>query len=170
MEEWKDIPNYEGYYQASSEGRVRSLERIVNGRWGESKRKGRVLIPTKSKGYLQVSLSKENKRKIGKVHVLVAMAFLGHVPCGHKIEVDHKDDDKLNNNLYNLQLLVQRVHATKSAALKSTSSKYVGVHWHKQSKRWIASITINNRATYLGCYTVEEDAAEAYQNALAELQ
>lgn len=104
-EEWKDIPDYEGYYQASNLGNVRSLDREVAGKAGSVRiLKGKVLKPAMDRdGYLQIMLSKEGKRKWFKVHRLVYAAFNGAIP--HDMQVNHIDEDKTNNRLENLNLM-----------------------------------------------------------------
>ena len=78
IEIWKDIENYEGLYQVSNLGRVRSLERDVyyqNGTFHHLKEK--ILVPNlDSKGYPFVQLYKNGKRKTIKTHRLVALAFI----------------------------------------------------------------------------------------------
>ena len=110
MEEiWKDIPNYEGYYQVSNLGRVKSLKRYVkfmhcNKLINERILKGGI----GSRGYLVVILSKDKKPKTFEVHKLVAIAFLGHKPCGYKRVVNHIDNNPVNNKASNLEIVSQR--------------------------------------------------------------
>lgn len=159
---WKDIPQYEGCYQASSLGRVRSLDRIVvNSNGIVRSLKGKVIKQSGNDGYLQVALSGKTKR----VHQLVAMAFLGHVPCGHKLVVDHMDDDKHNNRLDNLEVLTNRGNLSR----RGGSSKYVGVTWCKPNKKWRAQIRIDGKGYALGYFTNEIDAYNAYKNRLKEI-
>lgn len=89
---WKDILGYEGLYQVSNFGRVKSLK------FG----KERILKLTKDKdGYLIVNLYKNNKSKTFKVHRLVAEAF---IPNPDNLpQVNHKDEDKSNNIVSNLE-------------------------------------------------------------------
>ena len=101
---WKDIQGYEGIYQVSSHGRVRSLDRIVvrpNGN-GDYFAKGKIIYVVLTKhGYNEVHLHKDNKTKIYKVHRLVAQAFIknpNNLPC-----VNHIDENKTNNNVNNLE-------------------------------------------------------------------
>lgn len=101
---WKDIQGYEGMYQVSSHGRVRSLDRIVvrpNGN-GDYFAKGKIIYVVLTKwGYNEVHLHKDNKTKIYKVHRLVAQAFIenpNNLPC-----VNHIDENKTNNNVSNLE-------------------------------------------------------------------
>ena len=159
MEEiFKDIPNYEGSYQVSNLGNVKSLphKRCFS---------EKILNPSLNiDGYLIVGLRKDNKSKTRKVHQLVAEAFLGHVPCGHAIEVDHINEDKLNNRLDNLQLLSSAEHRGKGS-----SSKYTGVTWYKTSNKWLSNIRINGKSKHLGYFTDEIEASKAYQKALNEI-
>ena len=164
MEIWKDIPNYEGIYQVSNLGRVKSLERKSKYRNGFRLIKEKFLKLIKGKrGYLRVSLRKDGVLKIKKVHQLVAMSFLNHKPCGHTLVVDHINANKLDNRLCNLQLISQRKNSTKE---NRGFSKYVGVGYHKSAKKWRARIRINGKQKYLGLFKNELDAANAYQEAL----
>ena len=102
-EVWKDIPDFEGFYQVSDKGRVRSLDREV---WSEKRgafysRKGKVLKPMESEGYLNVTVWKNCKPIIKGTHRLVAETF---IPNPEKLEyVNHKDENKKNNMLENLE-------------------------------------------------------------------
>ena len=167
-ETWKDIPGYEGLYQVSDLGRVRSLDRDVkDSRWGRQRRKGRVLKPGQNeKGYLLVVLSKNGKTKSKKIHQLVAIAFMNHNPSGHKIVVDHIDNDNQNNKLSNLQLITSRENSSKD---KSGSSQYTGVSWEKQTKKWRAVIYLDGKSKKLGRFQSEYDAHLAYQNELEKI-
>jgi len=87
LEEWRPIEGYEGFYEVSNLGRVRSLDRVVKGCPGQQKPiKGRLLKPLlRSHGYLYVCLCKEGKKKNYFIHRLVAVAFLGQPPEGHVV-------------------------------------------------------------------------------------
>lgn len=100
MEEiWKPIPGYEGFYEASDFGNVRSVKR--NG----TRINGTILAAAKAKrgGYMRVSLSVFGKTKNCLVHRLVWEAFNGRIP--ESMCINHKDENKENNNLSNLELL-----------------------------------------------------------------
>lgn len=100
---WKDIQGYEGLYQVSNLGRVKSLgrfiDRLVYGNyWQEEK----ILKPNKTKyGYLIVELRKNKKPKSFLVHRLVAITFIPN--SENKPEVDHINADKTNNSVNNLR-------------------------------------------------------------------
>jgi len=156
---WKDIAGYEGLYQISNFGKVKSFqlntEKILKS-------------PADSHGYRLVVLCKNKKCKTFKVHQLVASAFLNHVPNGNKMVVDHINDDKSDNRLENLQVVSHRFNSRKTQG--RYSSKYKGVSLIKSSNKWAALIQINGRLKYLGSFLNEYDAHVAYQTALNNLK
>lgn len=93
-EVWRPVKGYEGKYEVSSEGRVRSLDR--------GKVPGRMLsLRNEGHGYKQVALYDEGKRVDKRVHVLVAEAFIGPGPTG--CEVNHRNGNKADNSMGNLE-------------------------------------------------------------------
>lgn len=98
-ENWRDVPGYEGIYQASDCGRVKSLKRLDSiGR----RRKGRAMKLSKhNKGYLQVSLCRDSKQTKRKVHRVVLDTFVGPRPKGKQCR--HLDGSRTNNCLRNLR-------------------------------------------------------------------
>lgn len=103
---WKDIAGYEGLYQVSTLGRVRSLDVMKEqGRYGkryEIFHKGRILKPWRGSGdYLAVTLYKDGISEFGYIHRLVAIAFLEN-PKGYKL-VSFRDKNKFNTKLENLR-------------------------------------------------------------------
>jgi len=101
-EEWKDIEGYEGFYQVSNLGRVKSLARVVMRSDGKPNPVNeKILKYGIIKGYCAVVLCKDRKKKMYKVHRLVAIAFLSNP---HNLpEVNHKDENKKNNCVDNLE-------------------------------------------------------------------
>lgn len=171
MEEiWKDIKGYEGNYQVSNLGNVKSLSRIVETNRGRSFiSKEKILKHGKAyKGRIFVILRKDGICKTFKIHKLVAIEFLNHKPCGHNIIVDHIDNNHLNNRADNLQLISQRENTSKDK--KGYSSKYVGVDWNRNRKLWRSRIWINGKHIQLGHYEKEIDAYNAYQKELKKIQ
>ena len=165
---WKDIKGYEGLYQVSNLGRVKSLSRKTSNGKGFFISREIIKKPTNNnKGYLQLLLSKDLKAKCFKVHKLVAIAFLNHTPCGMELVIDHINDNKLDNRVENLQIVTSRFNTYKTKV--KYSSKYKGVSWHKKANKWTASIHINGKGVYLGIFNCELAASLAYQNELKTL-
>lgn len=103
MEEWRDIVGFEGFYQVSSIGRCRSLDRTVKSRWGTPKPlKGRIRVPgVQREGYLMVLLNRDGKSFKRYVHRMVAEAFIKN-PQSHP-QINHIDGNKSNNAANNLE-------------------------------------------------------------------
>lgn len=105
MEEWKPVKGYEGLYEVSSLGSIRSVDRYIDTDIRNVKRrlqKGKILKPnTKNKGYLTVDLCKDGKVKTTLVHRIVADAFLPEEEG--KKTINHIDGDKTNNEVCNLE-------------------------------------------------------------------
>jgi len=168
QEEFREIENYEGLYEISNYGRIKSLERIVKNRFSSRIVSERILNFNIDKdGYHLVSLSHKSKVSKKKVHQLVAIAFLNHTPCGLQIVVDHRDMIKNNNFVHNLQLITNRENLSR---IKRGSSKYTGVHLDKKSKKWRSSIRIKGRKKSLGSFDSELEASNAYQKELKNIR
>lgn len=102
-ERWRSYPGWEGWYEVSDQGQVRSIERVIVNSLGHAKR-----IPSRilkagiaSHGYLTVSLWRGNKGETHCVHVAVAAAFLG--PCPEGMEVLHGSSSRTDNSACNLR-------------------------------------------------------------------
>jgi hypothetical protein len=158
VEIYKDVIGYEGIYQISNLGNVKSFK------WNKEK----ILTASgNSKGYCILGLSKNGIVEMKKVHQLVAESFLNHKRCGMKLVVNHIDFDKTNNKLDNLEIVTTREN-TNQKHLKSYSN-FTGVSWNKRVNKWIASIKINNKSKYLGYYNDELEASKAYQKELLNI-
>ncbi len=169
-EVWKDIVGYEGLYQVSNFGNVKSLERYVKGKIGDRVQKENILskrlVGEKNNQYYAVTLCKNKDRKQIKIHVLVAIVFLNHLPNGYKgLTVDHKDNNPLNNNLDNLQVITKRENSSKD---KKGISKYTGVTFNKKSNKWRSQIWINCKNKTLGSFDDELEAHKIYQKELQQ--
>lgn len=104
MEEiWKDIPNYEGYYQVSNYGNFRSLDRIIKYKnSGTRKYPGKSLLTETAKdGYKRIVLMKEGIKKRYQAHRLVTLVFIPNPE--NKSMINHIDGDKGNNRVNNLE-------------------------------------------------------------------
>ena len=105
-EEWRDIPGYEGLYQASNKGRIRSVPRKQEIMWkGKHVVKyvnGKIIKQSDQKcGYMMVWLSKDGKEKAHTVHRLIGYAFLENPE--NLSDINHKDGNKKNNCVDNLE-------------------------------------------------------------------
>lgn len=107
IEDWQSIKGYEGFYEVSNYGRVRSVDRTIKYSDGrELSYKGMVLKPNASEGrYLGVSLYKNQKKERLYVHRLVAKAFIEN--SDNKPQVNHKDGNRFNNYTTNLEWVDQ---------------------------------------------------------------
>lgn len=121
-EEWRAVPGYEGLYEVSNMGRVRSLDREVRRPQGSYMQKGCVLKPgIASNGYYTVSLRKGKGGETKTVHRLVATVFIpnpNNLPC-----VNHKDEDRLNNSVCNLEWCTQKYNTKYGTAQSRLSVK-----------------------------------------------
>ena len=118
---WKDIPEFEGLYQASNLGRVKSLERI-DARGHRVKEK--ILKPTiNHKGYYKVPLCKNSKVKKCSVHRLVYEAFNGQIPEG--LQVNHINEIKTDNRLENLNLMTCKENVNYGTGNERRSKKQI---------------------------------------------
>jgi len=102
-ERWRDIPEYEGLYQASDHGRIRSRSRIIKARsGGKARREGKILKVIPVRSYYQVTLYKNGKPKNMRLPRLVALAWLPR-PSTCRDRVRNKDGNNLNCRPENLE-------------------------------------------------------------------
>lgn len=110
-EEWKPIKGYEGYYAASTLGRICSIDRIIVGKTKTYVIKGKILKPKLSKkGYLEVSLTKDKKLKSFRVHRIIAETFIPN-PNNYPI-INHINENKVDNNVDNLEWCTNKYNTT----------------------------------------------------------
>jgi hypothetical protein len=136
MEIWKDVAGYEGLYQVSNFGRVKSLERKVKqGKYGNLRVVAeKVLrVSDNGNGYLQVCLRRNNKREQRYIHRLVAQHFVENKNQGCNV-VNHKDHDTKNNKASNLEWVtqkdnvlysVERMKKPRTVIRTATGHKYI---------------------------------------------
>jgi len=165
IETWKSIAGYEGIYEVSNCGNVKSLNYRTT---GNQNLLSLFLTGLRKRRYRLVHLSIAGKAKKMQVHRLVAMAFVPNpenLPC-----VNHIDNDPLNNHATNLEWCTVRYNTSHGYGFRKTSSKYTGVIWFKNANKWRAKIRIKGKDKYLGYYENEIDASIAYQTALSNLK
>ena len=132
MEIWKDIQGYEGLYQVSNYGRVKSLERKVKSKGGFRKVSERILKPmVTSYGYRAVSFYNPNNKKY-KIHRLVVQAFLNN-PNNYE-QVNHIDGDKTNNHVDNLEWCSHEMNMQHAHKTGLKNMKHLTGHNHPNSK------------------------------------
>ena len=160
---WKDIYGYEGLYQVSNSGRVRSLNKLIDDYRGKEVRliKGKVLKPFDRNGYYVISLTKNKQRHNYSVHRLVAQAFIKNID--NKPYINHLDYDKHNNCVDNLEWCTQKENINwsiinmkkmKNVTHSCTGEKYISY----RAKTGKYRITIAKKE-YLGKNTLEEAIA-----------
>lgn len=116
-EEWLAVIGYEGLYEVSNLGRVRTVARLNVYKNGRTRYQSGVLLRPRlsNKGYLRVGLWKDGRSRGCSVHVLVAAAFVGPRPPG--LTVDHKDGNKLNNLFSNLEYITPKEQISRAILL-----------------------------------------------------
>ena len=127
MEEWRDIRGYEGKYQVSNLGRVKSLK-DTHGNYRE-----KILKPRNSHEYLSVVLCKNSKSKTYTIHRLVAMHFIEN-PNNYP-EVNHKDENKQNNRVENLEWCDRKYNCNYGTYNKRLSEKRKDYKHTKETKK-----------------------------------
>ena len=154
----KPVVGYEGYYEVDQFGRVFSVERVIsvndNGRKYEKRVSGRQMKQClKNNGYKSVSLTKDGVTKAFYVHRLVAEAFIpnpDNLPM-----VNHKDEDKTNNFLENLEWCTAQYNNTYGTARKRRADKIRG----RESEKRIAVIQRSVDGEFMNRYSSVKDAA-----------
>ena len=139
---WRPVVGYEGLYEVSSYGRVRSLDMYVKVGYGNYRlHKGKVLSPAKDTGgYLKVNLYCNGKQKTIDVHRLVAQAFLPNPD--NLPQVNHKDENKTNNRVENLEMCNAKYnlsYGTRNIRERDTKIKngyYTGLSKEEYRKKW----------------------------------
>lgn len=158
-EEWKDIKGYEGLYQVSNLGRVKSLEReTIIGKNRIVHQKEKIMKYTTRSGYYNLVLRKNGKRTSKQVHRLVAEAFIPN-PTNLSI-VNHIDYNRKNNVVSNLEWCTQKenvewskchMHGRRNVNYSNTKERYIS--YRKSTNKYRIII---DKKEYKNCDTLEE--------------
>jgi len=168
MEEFRDVIGYEGLYQVSNLGNVKSLpKRVCNHRGCYTTKDIILKTAYNKKMYLQVKLYKDGQSKTRSVHQLVAESFLNHVRCGMTLVVDHVNSIRDDNRVENLRIVTNRENSYRAQG--NYTSRYKGVSWFPRDNKWKAMIYIDGKRKHLGYFDCELKAALVYQNKLKEI-
>lgn len=159
----KPIEGYEGLYSITSFGRVWSHKRFDS----LGRRQGnKFLFPSKDNlGYLKVNLSKNNEQKRYRIHTIVARHFISNFK--NLPEINHKDGNKLNNHITNLEWCSCQEnsnHALTNNLLKKETSKYYGVVFSRTRDRkckWMAYTKVCNKSKTIGYFKTELEAVRS---------
>ena len=150
VEVFREIENYDNY-AVSSFGRVKNTKT------------GRILkAGLDSHGYLTVNLCEDGVKKIHRIHRLVACAFINNPD--NKECVDHKDNNKTNNNISNLRFATTKENSQNSKLSNNNTSNVKGVYFNKKAKKWHARIMIDGIQIHIGLFDNLEDAKTARVN------
>lgn len=166
-EEWKPIENYEGFYEISNMGRVRSLDRTVYFKNSDKPRKciGKIMTPVYWKGYQKLRLHKNNNYESVKIHRLVAKHFVSNPE--NKNVVNHIDGIKSNNKSSNLEWCTPKentIHALENGKMQNSINAMM--EYNISNRKKIALIKNNkilktcDSSRFLAEYMLQENLVE----------
>ena len=155
---WKEMPDYEGLYQISNRGRIKSVSRIKNaGSKFKYVSKEKLLKQQITKdGYLSVFLCKNGERKCLSVHRLVAIAFIPN--DGKLSDVNHKDENKLNNSVDNLEWCSKEYNTKYGTRTQRTSKRIKQVSLDGEYLKTYNSVKEASRMTGIGSSNIHNCA------------
>lgn len=154
-EEWKEIEFNTNY--------------LINKNGVVKRKDGNIVKPyiKKNRGYLKLCLTQNGEQTEHFVHRLIAIHFIPN-PMNLK-EVDHKNRDKLDNSIDNLEWTTRNLNCFNRHPYGKIKYKGVSIHKKSINKPYCAQITFNKKKIYIGCYETPEEAAEAYNKKALEL-
>lgn len=154
---WKDVPNFDGIYQVSNKGRVRSFLKKSGFVGYEKCEMPRMMsIIPKDNGYMYVTLMKNGKRHNKYIHRLVAEAFIHKIPKGWVI--NHLDYDRSNNAVENLEITTQGGNIQHSIEHMKKPRKRTGNYYiTDRGDRYEVYVKLK----YIGSYKTIEEARSA---------
>ena len=169
IEIWKDVKGYEGFYQVSNLGRVRSLERDVYHPRGNVIRhmEEKILVQNIGKlGYAYVNLSLNGKMKTIKTHRLVAEAFIPNPE--NKPQVNHKDEVKNNNVVDNLEWCDAQYNALYGTRIERQKQTYKDNYKNGKNKAVKKVFCVELNKTF-DCITSAQEELGIWRSAIAKV-
>lgn len=161
-EEWLPVVGYEGFYEVSNLGNVRSLDRLLNGAVNKYFAPSKILKQsTISSGYRCVKLSKNGVSRTHLVHRLVANCFCANRQPG--FIVNHIDENKFNNGFENLEWV-----SRYDNNIYSNKKELIGVRKNTKN-RYRADIRIDGKKVFLGSFKSEGEAYNAYKQRISTI-
>lgn len=161
---WKDVIGYEGLYQVSNLGNVKSLDRKrLHPKGFYRKYKSRLIKPDMIKGYKRVKFSDSTISRI-TVHRLVAIHFIPNPE--NKPHVNHINTIRTDNRVENLEWVTHRENMCHKSVLSNNSTEYIGVSFVKGMNRYQTSVFFNGKKHYLGSFKDKIDAKKAHDDFL----
>lgn len=145
-EVWRPIQGYEGLYEVSNLGNMACVRR--------GKRRNLKISPNNS-GYGTVKLFKNNKGRTFRAHRIVAIAFISAPDCPSKLEVNHKNHNRLDNCVVNLEWCNRRANASHAHKKKLSGIR-------KCRNRWQGLVHHNGKSVHLGTFDTPEEAHNSY--------
>ena len=151
---WKDIPGYEGSYQVSDYGRVKSLRRIDAS--GKTRKEKLLKLHETADGYYSITLFNSGKKRRYRVHRLVYLAFNGEIPEG--MECNHKNENKKDNRPSNIEILSKADNLRYGTRTKRAAKTMTGklVNRPDQSK-WVIKLSLDNEILHFYPSTMEAE-------------
>jgi hypothetical protein len=167
---WIPISGWHGLYEVSNFGHIKSLQNQISTGSRNCVIRERILRLRHDKdGYLLVDLQNAGKKVTYKVHRLVAIAFIKNPK--NKPQVNHKDGNKENNNVNNLEWVTDsenKVHRYSELQKSKGDSGFYGVNWRADRGKWRAYLSVGGY-THLGLFAIKADAINAVQKARKKL-
>lgn len=159
IEEWKDIPGFEGVYQISNQGQLKSFKRLNGCRKYPVSDNENFILSNKNRtgDYLSVVLRHGDKIRYCRIHALVAEAFIPN--CDNKPEVNHKDCNKQNNCVGNLEWVTRREN--HDHAVRNNPSLYKSMNYYNRFIRPRIIRQISLSGEFIGEYPNSHEAAKS---------
>jgi len=156
---WKDIPGYEGSYQASNLGRIKSLQRVITRFNGETQTiNQRILKPRNHvQGYDNIVISLNHKKCNKTVHRWIMTTFCGN----SNLHINHINGNKKDNRLVNLEYVTALKNCNHHVRVLKRKKKYGA---YPKNNSWVSVINIKGRIIHLGCFENKDQAHNAFYN------